>query len=115
MTAKGGSTYILTNKNLTTLYTGSTIDIFDRYDQHLKHFFPNAFSSRYNLYKLVFIIHFSTIQEARRCEYYIKGKKRSWKIELIERGNPLWMNLYPILNSEAIEDYFIKYDELILG
>ncbi len=115
MFGNGGSTYILANKNLTTLYTGSTTDIYRRYDEHLGHYYPNAFSARYKLYRLVFVIQFSTIYEARRCEYYIKGKKRSWKINLIEKGNPYWRNLYEILDLEEIENYYEKYDDFILG
>jgi putative endonuclease len=30
-----------------------------------------------------------------RCEKRIKGWKRAWKIELIERDNPYWIDLYP--------------------
>ncbi|MEQ9249482.1 MAG: GIY-YIG nuclease family protein [Cytophagales bacterium] len=115
MFRQGGSTYILTNKNLTTLYTGSTTDMNRKFKEHLGHYYPNAFSKRYCLYKLVFLANFSSIKEAKRYEYYIKGKKRNWKIDLIEKGNPLWRNLYSIINSDEIESYFSKYDNAVLG
>jgi putative endonuclease len=107
----GGCVYILTNKNLTTLYTGSTNDIFRRYDEHLNHFYPNAFSARYQLYSLVFLLYCDSIYEAREIEYFIKGKSRQWKIDLIEIGNPYWGNLWKIIESDDIEEYFSKYDE----
>ena len=115
MLNQGGSTYILTNQHLTTLYTGSTIDIEDRYSQHLDHFYPDSFSARYFLNKLVFVYHFSTIMEARYLESYIKGKSRNWKIKLIEKGNPYWRNLFNILNSEDFDTYLQCYSEEVFG
>lgn len=38
--------------------------------------------------------HFTTYKEALDFEYYIKGKRRSWKIELIEKENPKWRDLF---------------------
>lgn len=86
--SSGGSVYILTNKNLSTLYTGSTTDIIRRYDEYLNHYYPNAFSARYRLYRLVFVMYCDCIYEARELEYFIKGKLGQWKINLIEKGNP---------------------------
>lgn len=106
----GGSVYILTNKNRTTLYTGSTNDILRRYDEHANHFYPNAFSARYKLYSIVFLYCCDSIYEAREIEYFIKGKSRQWKMDLIEIGNPYWINLWKIIETDEIEDYFDKYD-----
>jgi putative endonuclease len=89
----GGTTYILTNRTRSTLYTGSTVDIQSRIEQHKGKFYPNAFSGRYNVYRMVFRRHFGHILEAREYEYYIKGKKRDWKIRLIESENPNWKDL----------------------
>lgn len=110
----GGSVYILTNKNLTTLYTGSTNDIFRRYEEHLNHYYPNSFSARYRLYRLVFIWYCDSIYEARELEYFIKGKSRQWKINLIEKGNPFWRNLWEIIDSDELGEYFEEYSELDL-
>ncbi len=115
MIVQGGSTYILTNKNFTTLYTGSTVDINSRYIEHKEKLFPNSFSSRYNLNVMVFIKVFSTIQEARFLEKYIKGKSRMWKIELIEKGNPNWINLGEVLDTPKLEEHMNLYDDQDFG
>jgi len=92
---KGGSVYILTNKNKTTLYTGVTSDLPSRIRQHLNKDFPRSFSARYNLTLLVYIEHFSTIDEAIGREKKIKGKTRLNKQKLITKHNPHWLDLTP--------------------
>ena len=54
MDAKGGFTYIMTNKNNTTLYVGVSSDIKDRVYQHKEKIYPKSFTARYNLNKLVY-------------------------------------------------------------
>jgi len=98
MSGFGGTTYIITNKLNTTLYTGSTVELIDRIIEHRQKLYPNSFSSRYNLNKLVYYKHFSSIMEARDFEYYIKGKNRNWKIELISDFNPYWDDLFDKLD-----------------
>ena len=90
---RGGSTYIMANKFNTTIYTGSTDDLLVRIKEHRLKKYPNAFTSRYNITKLVFFKHFSRIEEAREYERYIKGKSRKWKQNLIEKENPYWLDL----------------------
>jgi len=94
MIAKGGSTYIITNKNNSTLYTGSAEELVDRILEHRQRLYPNAFSGRYNLTKLIYYKNFDSIEAARDYEYYIKGKKRMWKIDLITEFNPDWKDLF---------------------
>ncbi len=50
---KGGAVYILTNKNNTTLYTGVTSDLISRVVEHSQKIYPNSFTSKYNITKLV--------------------------------------------------------------
>ncbi len=90
----GGYTYIMTTKNNTVLYTGSTEDLVSRTLQHKFREFPKAFTARYNCEKLVYWKAFPSIEEARDYEYYLKGKKRSFKISLIEKVNPKWNDLW---------------------
>jgi putative endonuclease len=91
---RGGSTYIITNKNNTTLYTGSAVDLHSRITEHRDKIDPNSFSARYNLYKLVYYKNFHRIEEAREYERYIKGKSRKWKIKLINEFNSTWEDLF---------------------
>ena len=90
---QGGSSYIITNKNNTTLYTGSAEDLYSRIIEHREKIRPSSFSSRYNLYKLIYFKNFFRIEEAREHERYIKGKTRKWKEELIGSINPEWNDL----------------------
>lgn len=86
--AKGGSVYILTNKNKTTLYTGVTSDLGSRLREHLSSAFPKSFTARYNLKVLLYMEHFSSIEEAIQKEKAIKGKTRINKEKLINSVNP---------------------------
>jgi len=90
---RGGSTYITTNKNNTTLYTGSAEDLISRMIEHKEKHYPNSFSARYNVNKLVYYKNFFRIEEAREYERYIKGKTREWKLNLIHSCNPEWKDL----------------------
>ena len=85
--------YIITNKNNTTLYTGVTSNLAKRIYQHINKVIE-GFSQRYNLNKLVYFEIHSDIENAIKREKYIKGKKREYKLKLINEFNPEWKNLY---------------------
>jgi putative endonuclease len=44
--------------------------------------------------RLVHAEHFERIDEAIACEKAIKKWRRAWKLQLIERGNPDWNDLF---------------------
>jgi len=69
----GGFVYIITNKNNTVLYTGVTSDLKTRIWQHKTKQYPNSFSSRCNLYKLVYFEEYADIRDAIEGEKQIKG------------------------------------------
>ena len=96
---RGGYAYILTNKYHTVLYTGSTTNLVVRTYQHKTKYFPDAFSAKYNLNKLVYYESHYTIQEAREREKVIKGWSRQKKIDLINKFNPEWKDLYDELEE----------------
>ena len=83
--AKGGWTYVMTNKPHGVLYIGVTSDLLTRVDQH-KRGKGSAFCRKYGLTTLVFAEEHSTIDEAIAREKAMKAWQRAWKIELIERG-----------------------------
>ena len=91
--AKGGSVYILTNKNKTTLYTGVTSDLASRLREHITGLYPKSFTARFNLKLLVYMEHFSSIEEAIKREKAVKGKTRINKEKLINSVNPNWADL----------------------
>jgi putative endonuclease len=96
---RGGSIYILTNKNKTTLYVGVTSNLIARIQEHQNKTYPKSFASRYNLTLLIYMEHFPSIEEAIQREKHIKGKTREWKEKLINADNPHWKDLAPeVLN-----------------
>jgi putative endonuclease len=90
---KIGWVYIVTNKRNGTLYTGASSYLVQRVYQH-KHKFVDSFSKKYGLNMLVYYEEHGTIQDALYREKQIKEWKRKWKLELIEKMNPEWKDLY---------------------
>ena len=95
----GGYTYIMTNKNNTVLYTGVTSNLIKRVYEHKESIFPNSFTSKYNLNKLVYFEGFNRIEDAIAREKQIKGGSRRKKIELINSLNPEWNDLIDSFND----------------
>jgi putative endonuclease len=89
--ARGGWVYIMTNRPRGVLYIGVTADLAMRIHAH-KNGRGSVFCKRYNLDKVVLVEEFSTIEEAIAREKAMKAWKRDWKIELIERANPEWID-----------------------
>ena len=85
--------YIVTNKKEGALYTGVTSNIIQRIYQH-KNTVVDCFTSKYKLDKLVYYEQHSDIHEAIKREKRIKRWYRKWKIELIEKDNKNWQDLY---------------------
>jgi len=69
---RGGCIYIMNNKVNTTLYIGVTSDLKSRVWEHKNKVYPNSFTSRYNLFKLVYFEIFSNIEEAIGREKQLK-------------------------------------------
>ena len=85
--------YLICNKNNTTIYTGITSDIKRRIWEH-KNKITEGFSSKYNLYKLIYYEIFNDPENAIIREKQIKSGRREKKIKLIEPMNPKWIDLY---------------------
>ncbi len=85
--------YIVTNKRLGTLYIGVTKDLWRRVWEHRTHAMP-GFTDRYNLSRLVWFETHMNPTEAIRREKGLKRWNRAWKIELIEKTNPNWRDLW---------------------
>lgn len=89
----GGFVYIMTDKKRGTLYIGVTSELIKRTYEH-KNGITKGFTSKYNLKKLVYYESFDEIGSAIEYEKKLKNWRRDWKINLIERDNPHWENLY---------------------
>jgi putative endonuclease len=85
--------YILSNKRNGTLYTGFTGDLLRRVYAH-KNDVVKGFTKKYGIHKLVYFEQCHDYDAALQREKQIKEWKRSWKLELIEKVNPLWQDLW---------------------
>ena len=85
--------YILTNKTHDVVYIGVTSDLVKRAWQH-KNKALGGFTSKYNISKLVYFELYDDAENAIKREKNLKGWKRIWKDELIEKDNPDWRDLY---------------------
>jgi putative endonuclease len=84
---------ILANKRNGTLYTGWTNDLVRRVYEH-KNDFVKGFTKKYGIHTLVYFEKCDDYDVALQREKQIKEWKRKWKLELIEKVNPLWQDLY---------------------
>ncbi len=93
---KQPAVYILANKRNGTLYVGVTSDLAKRVWEH-KNDLVDGFTKRYGVHRLVWYEVHDTMHSAIEREKRIKWWKRRWKLELIERFNPNWEDLYGTL------------------
>jgi putative endonuclease len=83
----------MTNKDNTVLYTGVTNDLIKRVYEHKEKLIA-GFTSKYNVNKLVYYEIFTDINNAIARERQIKAGSRQKKIDLVNRMNPEWCDLY---------------------
>ncbi len=79
-----------------TLYIGVTSNLIKRIWEH-KNDVVEGFTKKYRAHNLVWYELHESMELAIQREKTIKAWKREWKIELIERSNPKWDDLYPAL------------------
>ncbi len=85
--------YIMTNKLNTVLYTGVTSNLKRRVYEH-KEKLKSKFTARYNVNKLVYYEVFADPYNAISREKQIKAGSRQKKIDLVNKMNPEWVDLY---------------------
>ncbi len=85
--------YILASKPYGTLYTGVSSNIPSRTWQH-KNDLVERFTKRYRVKRLVWYEQTKSIESAINKEKQIKKWRRRWKLDLIEKMNPDWKDLY---------------------
>jgi putative endonuclease len=91
--------HIMTNRKHGTLYTGVSGRFLHRIVQH-RDGLVDGFTKRYDLKRLVWFEMHDSIIPAIQREKSIKKYPRQWKINLIERENPHWEDLFPMLIAE---------------
>ena len=90
--------YILASQRNGTLYIGVTSDLVKRVYEH-KNDLIKGFTKRYKVHTLVYFESLDDIENAIAREKQLKAWQRKWKLELIEKKNPTWKDLY----SEIIQ------------
>jgi putative endonuclease len=85
--------YILTNKNNTVFYVGVTNNLTRRIWEH-KSKLIEGFTKKYNVDKLVYLETFDNPSDAIKREKQLKAGSRKKKVELINKLNPEWKDLY---------------------
>lgn len=92
--------YILASKPQGTLYIGVTRDLIRRAREHKTEAVP-GFTKKYSVHQLVYFEAHDSIEAAITREKQMKEWKRAWKIELLEKENPRWEDLYPALAANS--------------
>jgi putative endonuclease len=84
--------YILASKRNGILYIGVTNNLERRIAEH-KSNTRKGFSQQYGLHTVVYYEWFTNIEEAIKREKQLKKWNRLWKLRLIEKRNPNWIDL----------------------
>ncbi len=90
--------YILASGLGGTLYIGVTNNLVRRVYEH-KAGLAEGFTKRHSVHRLLYYEQFNDIEAAILREKRLKKWNRAWKIELIEKTNPNWDDLYPRIAS----------------
>jgi putative endonuclease len=85
--------YILASKRNGTLYVGVTSNLVRRAWEHRVGELE-GFAKHYGVYQMVYAEFHDSMADAILREKRMKHWRRAWKIELIERDNPSWRDLY---------------------
>jgi putative endonuclease len=85
--------YMLASQRNGTLYIGVTSDLVRRVWEH-KQDFVEGFTRKYGVHVLVWYEQHEDMHTAIAREKALKEWKRAWKLELIEKMNPEWKDLY---------------------
>lgn len=88
--------YILASGPRGTLYVGVTNDLVRRVYEHRIGVVP-GFTRKHNVKRLVYFEAHSDIEQAILREKRIKRWLRKWKVELIEKQNEDWHDLWPTI------------------
>jgi len=94
----GGWVYILASRRNGTLYTGMTNDLIGRVGAH-REGVGSKFTRKYGVTWLVWHEFHHRIENAIQRETSIKRWPRKWKLDLIEKDNPEWRDLYEALTA----------------
>jgi putative endonuclease len=90
--------YMMANHYRGVIYIGATVDFWKRGQEHRTKMM-DGFTKKYNVTRLVWIEEHDTAENAFAMERKLKNLSRQKKIEIIERKNPEWNDLYNYLTE----------------
>jgi putative endonuclease len=93
---KQPAVYIMSNRVRGSLYVGVTSNLIKRVWEHRTEA-TEGFTSQYHLHLLVYFELCAEMTAAIQREKILKKWSRDWKIQLIEKTNPAWTDLYSTL------------------
>ena len=96
---KQPAVYIIANGPRGTIYTGVTSALWNRVATH-KDGGIEGFSKKYHIHNLVWYEHHITMEAAILREKRIKKWNRDWKVNMIEKFNPTWIDLHDDIDPE---------------
>jgi putative endonuclease len=96
--------YILASGRRGTIYIGVTNDLVRRVYEHRTDAVP-GFTRKYRVHQLIYYEIHDDIHEAIAQEKRMKRWARAWKVELIEKDNKDWHDLWPTLREWAESGY----------
>jgi putative endonuclease len=85
--------YILASRRNGTLYVGMTDDLVRRIHEHRTGLRP-GFTQAHGVKTLVWFEEHASRESAFARERQMKRWKRSWELDLVERRNPQWRDLW---------------------
>ena len=95
-------TYVLASKRRGALFVGVTDDLVNRVLDH-KCNLVCGITSQYAIHLLVYYERHPDRGTALQGERHFREMHRLWKLELIERCNPHWCDLYEDLTSSEVQ------------
>jgi putative endonuclease len=90
--------YMLASKTGGTIYVGVTNDLVRRCFEHREKL-AEGFTKKHDVQRLVYFERFDDPLSAIQRERRLKKWNRRRKIELLEKDNPDWLDLYPSIAS----------------
>ena len=90
---KQPAVYMLASRREGTLYIGVTSDLAKRVWEH-KNELVDGFTKQYRVQRLVYYELHGDMLAAIEREKQMKKWNRRWKIEIIEKNNPEWRDLW---------------------
>ena len=100
MSMKHPAVYLMASQRNGTLYAGVTSDLIKRVWQHRTHA-TEGFTQKYDATLLVWFEQHETMESAITREKAIKKWNRAWKLALIEKTNPRWIDLWSVITGES--------------